>query len=148
MTAEFFNQDPDDWKEQIKETPDESLSQETPSVEEETLSETIAGKVPVYCKKCQKLYFLKNLTACLACGSSDTELPVIMHYAEACDKADKDVRFVDCFRIPCQPNAKLTDRSPDYFSPYFDSVNCPKCLSCYGITVNKHGAINNLENKG
>lgn len=147
MTAEFFNQDPDDWKEQIKEAPDESLSQETPSVEQKTLPQTILGKTPVVCKSCGKRSFLKNLTTCLSCGSSKTVLAAITHYVEHCDSEDRDARYgrqKNSFRVACQPKPQLGTPLPQSITSVLSAVTCPKCLSEYGVTIDEKGIINNL----
>jgi hypothetical protein len=126
---------------------EEPLSQETSSVEEETLLETIEGKLPIICNNCRTRSYSKNLTTCGVCGSSEVVPAVIIHFCEPCDKEDRDVRWAKsghCFRIPCQPKANVDTPTPSYLTAVLSATSCPKCLNAFHVKVDKRGVISNL----
>ena len=152
MTAEFFNQDPDDWKEEIKEAPNESLSQETSSVEQETLLTNLSGRVPGYCRECNCLYLLTDLTSCEVCGSSKLIPAEVIHYCHPCEDNEQDVRYKRTskvpsvfekvnFYIPCQKDAKADTPKPRNITGALNSVTCPKCLQAVGVPIGLYGKI-------
>lgn len=126
---------------------EELLSQETSSAEEETLLETIEGKLPIVCGNCRKTSYSKNLTTCGVCGSSEVVSAAIIHFCEPCDKEDRDVRWEQSgssFRISCQPNATLETPRPSNLTATLSATSCPKCLNAFNVKVDKRGVISNL----
>ena len=156
MTA-AFNKDPDSWKEFIREqtTPtesEESLSQETSSVEEETLVTNLVGRVPCYCRDCDSLYLLRDLTTCLLCGSSKMIPAEVIHYCHPCEEEDQDPRYLNrkqssgvfektYFYIPCQKDVDSDSQKPKNMTGALNSVTCPKCLQAVGVPVGLYGEI-------
>ena len=111
---------------------------------------TMIGTVPLFCKSCRKIYFVKDLTSCPFCKSSNVVRSAIVHYAEPCDADCQDQRYADRsdnqfiqspFKVPCQIDAAKDLPKPKNLTAVLVAVTCSRCLNAIGKKIDENGQL-------